>query len=556
MRFSPAAVAFLFIGNLSRLSTSPSSTTTTMAEGFQFTSNALKIYRNRDVIRISMKCEDRLPASRNINKNQHNIISSDGFGMTTTTSTPTNDPDTLFKLVEELTMEELTPELKAKIEKVEIALSNFLEEKGAALLERQQQESKPHPPSIPPPATLLEDPDKRQFLGEHEILRQAEELLQKSRAEAKQRKAETGKCTVTAVVTSTAYTQQKQQQGKKHKQLNSQVINKEILNQNYKVNQNQAIPPANIAATRKRPTMELGSLVGTSAATTITEGKQTTKLGRTIDNNNDTDDANKNTTLKQRGNNKPPEGIPIIFNWKQNDDGSVTGEVSRSPCFNDGAMISTSIITQRARGGTIVTTASGSRYFLEELPTKPSQLHVEEEKKLWIQKTEKKILSKKTIISSDDGKISRLKDVGKLSDRRNKGTIAISKKRDDDKIVTSVRRKKENMRSAMQILENALPRSTFSLLDLLDGEKNNRSKLTTYSSPSPSPAPPTNIRPPTGTPTLTRWNINADGTITGLIFGSRSIGDGYLVTTSPIVKGRRKQFEMVKTATGSLYFLG
>jgi len=100
----------------------------------------------------------------------------------------------------------------------------------------------------------------------------------------KKRKAIAGKCSITAAVTSTTYTQQKQQQRKKHEQQNSQFFNKEILNQNHEINQNQEVPPANIAATRK---------------TTIAEGKQTTKRGRTIDNNNDTDDGSRKTTPKQ-----------------------------------------------------------------------------------------------------------------------------------------------------------------------------------------------------------------------------------------------------------------
>ena len=106
MRF---LVAPLVIGNF----------LTIIIEGFQVTS------RNRN---------------RNISRNQHDRISFDDiFRKTISTSTSTSatttclkmvdknsqDPDTLLKMVEELTMDEITPEIVSKMEKVEIALGKF-----------------------------------------------------------------------------------------------------------------------------------------------------------------------------------------------------------------------------------------------------------------------------------------------------------------------------------------------------------------------------------------------------------------------------------------------
>jgi len=54
---------------------------------------------------------------------------------------------------------------------------------------------------------------------------------------------------------------------------------------------------------------------------------------------------------------------------------------------------------------------------------------------------------------------------------------------------------------------------------------------------------------------LTRWSVNPDGSITGIVSGSPHLNDGDMVTTSPIVSGLLKQNEKVTTATGSTYYL-
>jgi hypothetical protein len=555
----------------------------------------------------------------NINRNQHDRISFDVLFRKATSPTSstttwlkmvdenTKDPDALLKMVEELTMDddEITPEIMAKMEKVEIALANFLDENGAVLLERQQQEqeqqesSKPHPPSIPPPGTLFEEEDAtadndddgtlqiqqqqqqqqqnqedaieelsvdylkqagnaleklryrlrqeeevlfnteqslQRSLEEQDILREAEEALQKSRMAAAERRSNKVEAT------------EKQQEQQKEIQQNSSVNNNEISNQN------QTILPANIIGTRQRSTIELGSIFK----------KQNTKRRREIDDNgnNDNDDVSRKATSEQQqgNNNKMSEGIPgipILYNWKQCDDGSITGNIRGSPNFRNGATISTSAITQGAHGGTIVTTLSGSRYFLEELTTIKESDEVYSEQ-WWQQEQQKRRILKTEDASNDAMSIlnafKKFKDVATSTVRRSKDAITITKDRDD---VNTTKSKKDNTRSAMEILEKSPPRSTFSLFDLFDGEKSdNKSKTTMGSSPLPPTPTPAKKRPPAGTPTLTEWNMNDDGTITGFIFGSRNIGDGYLITTSPIVNGRRKQFEMVKTATGSLYFLG
>jgi hypothetical protein len=60
----------------------------------------------------------------------------------------------------------------------------------------------------------------------------------------------------------------------------------------------------------------------------------------------------------------PSDAIPVLEKWNQNADGSITGVVSNSLTYQDGASITTSPVKKDAKSGTIVTTSSGSQYRL------------------------------------------------------------------------------------------------------------------------------------------------------------------------------------------------
>jgi hypothetical protein len=184
--------------------------------------------------------------------------------------------------------------------------------------------------------------------------------------------------------------------------------------------------------------------------------------------------------------------------------GGIAGLVFSSQYADDGDYIETSPIASDASeidSGYVVKTTSGSRYFLS--PDKGEK---------------------------EANTISAFKD---LAAARRGGTITITKE-------TRETRAEE----AMTKLEKAKPRSTFSLMDLF-GPKDKK-----------QPAPRPSNGAPSGVPTLSSWSSNDDGTITGVIYGSKYIDDGDLVTTSPIAKGTKKKFQTVTTVSGSLYFLG
>ena len=308
----------------------------------------------------------------------------------------TKDPEALLQIIEDLSMmEEFTPQTMAQMEKVEIALANFLEEKSAALLEQEQEqqlydESKPPPPSIPPPGALLDtdgatmlpqqqqrwdqqqelattlaqagqaleelrerlreeeealleaEEALKQSLDEQDVLLRADEALRKSREAAELRKQQAGQRSLEAAKLSAGY---REPQG-----LGFHGSPNETADGGDDDDDNDATTKATTTSTggalpkrKKRPTMELGNLFGRRRATVEEESSGIVP--------NDDDNACS----------EAPEGVPVLCDWVQNEDGSITGSVRRSMDFDDGAKISTSCVPEEAVGGTTVTTESGSR---------------------------------------------------------------------------------------------------------------------------------------------------------------------------------------------------
>jgi len=113
-------------------------------------------------------------------------------------------------------------------------------------------------------------------------------------------------------------------------------------------------------------------------------------------------------------------------------------------------------------------------------------------------------------------------------------------------------RQEREKKKAEEILSKARPQATISLFGLLGGDE-----------PAPAPTPPTRQpatrkkqpQAPRGVPTISRWRKNRDGSITGFISGSPNFSEGERITTSPIASGTPSSGEVVKTGSGSRYFL-
>ena len=211
---------------------------------------------------------------------------------------------------------------------------------------------------------------------------------------------------------------------------------------------------------------------------------------------------------------KAPRGVPTVVNWKVRRDGGITGKVYGSEAFREGERIETSPIeTGELDNGCVVTTGSGSKYFLSADTTVVAQ-------------------SRKTA----------LKD---LSTAKPGSTINLTRQRQE-----------LDRQAAKEALNKAEPRATISLFGLF-GDDSDASPLTPPESVS---GPKKNKKQakktaPRGVPTLSRWRKNRDGSITGFITGSPNFSENERVTTSPIAGGTPASGEVVRTGSGSKYFL-
>jgi hypothetical protein len=194
--------------------------------------------------------------------------------------------------------------------------------------------------------------------------------------------------------------------------------------------------------------------------------------------------------------------------WVFEQTGGITGQIFGSFNFKDGQRVETSEIARgEIESGYVVTTDSGSRYFL----------------------------------SSESVKSMRDASQKEASKNAPPEQMNVSKPRPTIRL-TQLAKEREAKR-ALDAVEQGTPRSTFSLAALF-GFGDDDSKT----GKSSSGAPP-------GVPSMGRWRENRDKTITGFITGSPTFAEGEQVTTSPIARGNISAGEVVVTNSGSKYFL-
>jgi hypothetical protein len=190
--------------------------------------------------------------------------------------------------------------------------------------------------------------------------------------------------------------------------------------------------------------------------------------------------------------------------------GGVAGLIYGSRNAENGDYIETSPIAGGAvESGQVVTTISGSRYFLSP----------DEE-----DRAANAVSAFQDLVQARQG--STITITKNFASRSGSGT------NESTKVDISADRTRETK-----------PRPTFSLFDLFGKGDQNRNRQTS------------GMTGPGGLPMLSNWYANPDGTITGIVSGSPHLNDGDMVTTSPIVSGIVKQYEKVITETGSTYYL-
>ena len=177
----------------------------------------------------------------------------------------------------------------------------------------------------------------RRSREEEETLRRAEEALKRSRAQAEQRRADAIRRTE-AAFEAAERTKMEQEEARHRATEAEQTL----------ANKRKSL--AAMAVTGPRPTISLDSL-----------------WGKTSDKKDEDDNDNDNNEKQSwNGNTSDPlqkaaAAIPVLYDWVQYIDGSIMGKVRGSRNFKDGSSVSTSPIKEKAVGGNIITTSSGSK---------------------------------------------------------------------------------------------------------------------------------------------------------------------------------------------------
>jgi len=248
----------------------------------------------------------------------------------------------------------------------------------------------------------------------------------------------------------------------------------------------------------------------------------------------------------------PPRGVPVISKWKQARDGSITGVITGSAAFSDGDPVTTSPIKGTAVGGAVVTTTSGSKYYLAggnatfRAPDEAKAAANARAEARERAAAEKAAAAKK--LADDKAARDREAQAAKTAASAAKADALARQKEATEKAKRD--KQAESKRATLTVAP--LTRSpTISLFGLGGKEPE----------PASVPAPPRGQQKPAqpiapkGVPTISGWKLNREGCISGRISGSSNFREGEQVTTSPIAQGRIESGSTVKTGSGSKYFL-
>jgi hypothetical protein len=239
---------------------------------------------------------------------------------------------------------------------------------------------------------------------------------------------------------------------------------------------------------------------------------------------------------------KAPKGVPTIVAWRVLPSGGISGQIFGSINFKEGERIETSTIaTGTLENGSVVTTASGSRYFLSAESVRDMRA------------------AAAAAAAKSAPKV--VPDAPSSPPRATLQLTKLAKERDAKAAELALRAASQSPTGTMR------RRPTFSLSAFFGFDKtsqsdegSSKSTVTTASTKSTAPLPskgstPLNKVAPKGVPAINRWKQNRDKSITGIITGSSAFPDGERITTSPIAGGLVRSGQIVTTSSGTKYFL-
>lgn len=286
----------------------------------------------------------------------------------------------LQRLVENIPEDDTNSQLSERIFLLEQTLSHFV-----------QESKRPRPPGTPPPLRILGNDDDMNQMGmsfgnnpdllidqagrvlhelrvrleeetealrlaeaaleqsirEEDILRRAEEALQRSIQAAEKRK-QAAILKTAAAVASTEQIRNESEQVANTLEINTEEWATQLGNQQLQSsNEND---------------MNFLSQPQSSNNSTDTDTRRTMPISATLSlgatSSPPLSDFNQGPgSLNQQS----PQDVPVLYNWVQQTDGSIRGQIQNSPRFQDGVSIATSAVPGVVGTGTVVETLSGSK---------------------------------------------------------------------------------------------------------------------------------------------------------------------------------------------------
>jgi len=252
---------------------------------------------------------------------------------------------------------------------------------------------------------------------------------------------------------------------------------------------------------------------------------------------------------------KAPRGVPTISNWERNRDGSISGFIKGSFSFGEGEAVTTSPVRGNVAGGTVVVTASGSNYFLEPQGAVSTASSADNERDERAKQAAAAAEARKQQAAEAEAQRAAAAQARREEAEAKRLAAAQERQRQEEerKAAAQIKREELEAKRAEAALKKAKPGQTISIFGLFRSETKDSSPPKA-STTKPQTGQKVLQKAPRGVPTISNWERNRDGSISGFIKGSFSFGEGEAVTTSP-VRGNVAGGTVVETASGSKYFL-
>lgn len=345
-------------------------------------------------------------------RHRSGVLSSSRRGVNGKRST---DPEFWLDLVDELTTDVITPDLLTKMEQVEQALTNFLETAslqpdGTTTIVTNNSRRPPRPPSIPPPMGAFLDDGNDQRLDqerrwrntdvqraeiglqklrerlrqeeaslkqaqealqrsqeEEGILLKAEMALQRSREAAERRKQDALRRTKQAMASAEQARREQEDHAAQVMSKKQQLRRKQAVQHEAErsQNKNETISTSEVTTSKRRKTVSLEGLFDSTRISPPKDDNRkprpTMMLGELFKNSQDQSSEYYDEYDQKEYLDVARKDIPVLYDWIQDQDGSITGSIRGSSSFREGATVSTSSVALGVRDGTTITTSSGSQ---------------------------------------------------------------------------------------------------------------------------------------------------------------------------------------------------